>query len=238
MSPETLQALLPIAGFIAAILAVLSVTIYAQVLSQAEPQKYMFPNAGAGVDIQHRMNTDARQFVQNHGCVYLGGWSFQSVSVAAWQVPKTQTRLYAYYASHMVSGQPLWEFATSFGPGRSLTTTGGRTGQMYWCSPGCFKESIPLKSMEQLYDSHQKSLALLRSTINLDEQPETRTVDQVLCDALRNDVKTARRRLFWPLRLLFRLFFNKHRMYGKTIEDQLRRGMIEGISTGGRYTAS
>lgn len=237
MSPDTIQALLTVAGVIAAMLVMLSLAMYAQVLTQAEPQRFLFPNGVAGAEVRQKMNADAREFVQRRECPFLGGWTFQNVSVAAWQLLNSRTRLYGYLAPGVTLNQPLWEFTTTFGPGRSLTTTGGRTGQMYWCSPGCFKESIPLRSMEQLYESHQKSLALLRSIINLDEQPDTRTVDQAMCHSLLNDVKTARQRIFWPVRLLFRLLFNKHRMYGKTIEDQLRLGMIEGISTGGRYSA-
>jgi hypothetical protein len=236
MSPDTIEAILAVAGFTAAVFAILSIAIYAQVRAQAEPQRLLFQNGVAGAEVRAKMNADVRDFVQRREWTFLGGWSFQNVSLGAWQMPRSKTRLFGYLAPGVTLNEPLWEFTTTFAPGRSLTTTGGRTGAMYWCSPGCFKESIPLKSMEQLYESHQKSLALLRSIINLDEQPDHRTVEQALCDSLRNDVQTARRRLFWPVRLLFRLFFNKHRMYGKTIEDQLRLGMLPGLSTGGRYT--
>lgn len=214
------------------VLIVVPVTVMLQVHMMLHPEKLLKRDPSATRVISDAITPETRAWIAQQQCQFIGAFRFMQVVIALWKMPAEGTYVAVLRAQNALAKMTVMEFGTFLENGE-LNSTNGSSTFMFPPTPGNFKESILTQSLDTLYRAHLHSLEVLNARLGLRPIPMPADMERNMIESNRRQMLYVKSLPFYPFRGIYWFFVKRHRMRGKTIEDQFRTGMID--PNRGRY---
>ncbi len=167
---------------------------------------------------------EAFAFADNHGCVPDVLMELESpvpdatTTIGIWRTPSPGT-----YFTCMVSKEAtIHEFVTYFDQEGSMDTTGSIHSEFFPTKKGNFRQVFNNAPIEVLAQRHAEGIAYLKEAFSLQPKAPGRPTDELLQEALINEVKHIKSIKLWPVRAIYWYLIRRHIMNNKTIEQRYK----------------
>jgi len=116
----------------------------------------------------------------------------------------------------------IHEFVIYFDHEASMDTTGSIHSEFFQTQKGNFRQVFNKAPIEVLAQRHAEGIAYLKEAFSLQSKAPERPTDELLQEALINEVKHIKFIKLWPIRAIYWYLIHRHIMNDKTLVQRYK----------------
>jgi len=195
------------------------------------PRAKLEPMGEADSETQRRAgeNEIGAPWLREHHFHWENAYHFHSfigkVTIRAWRQPESATFLCQYVFQ---GGKTTTDIVSIFSNEKrvGLTTGSTRDAQFMPHRPGICVQSFSGAPVATLWRRHTEAEVVVADVTGVSPEPVNKTFDELLLDAIRDQMQYVRSLPLWPLRAPYWYYIKRFRLHGKPVSALIEQGHI------------
>ena len=212
-------------------LLLLTPTVLLVISAHLMPRATLKPMQPDDAEAERRMGEAAldQTWLSEQSFQWENAYHFHSfigkVTVRAWRQPESATFLCQYVFQ---GGKTTTDIVSIFSLDKrvGLTTGSTRDAQFMPHRPGIFVQSFSGVDTATLWQRHTESEVVVADVTGVNPEPVNRSFDELLLDAIRDQMEYVRSLPLWPLRAPYWYYIKRFRVHNKPVRALIDNGHI------------